>query len=89
MNDVKERNWNLRYVCYAASNGNLPGVQLELDAKEYPGGKMVPFSLWINTQWTLFGNAFPHYSRKVDRSSEQQQAFDNYLMEKFPCVEKT
>lgn len=38
---------NPRYLAWAAKHGNSPEQQLAQDKRDWPGGCMVGFSLWI------------------------------------------
>lgn len=42
--------WNPRYVLWARKHGLTPEQMIEKDAKDWPGGCMTGFSLWIREQ---------------------------------------
>lgn len=46
--------WNPRYLIWATLHGNTPEQQLEQDKKDWPGGCMCGFSLWITKAVRLF-----------------------------------
>ena len=39
--------WNPHFVAYAKKHGRTPEAQMEHDQKEFPGGCMCGFILWI------------------------------------------
>lgn len=41
-------NYNHNYLAYCKTNNKTPDEMLELDDKEYPGGVMTGFILWIS-----------------------------------------
>lgn len=47
-------NYNPNFVAYANYRGLTPEKCLELDEKEYTGGKMTGFILWFSNEKTLF-----------------------------------
>ncbi len=69
------KEWNPRYVAYAASNGLTPEAQMEHDTEEFPGGKMAGFILWMSRKWQEWRKA---NGRKWwdPTSDEDQAAFD-------------
>ena len=71
--------WNSRYVMYAKVHGNTPDEQLESDKKEYPGGCMVGYGLWIDSMWKEF--AADHGIK--GECYWMQAEFDQWLSEKY------
>jgi len=57
---VKE--WNPRYLAYAAAHGRDPDAMLAHDVVRWPGGKMVGFICWIHRGITAW-----RASRKIHR----------------------
>jgi hypothetical protein len=53
---------NPNYLAYCKSNGKTLEEQKESDDKEFPGGCMIGFTLWISKKkrefYTLNSNAF-------------------------------
>jgi hypothetical protein len=65
-----------RYVAYAYSRGENPDDMLVVDQREWPGGVMCGFILWIAEQWREWevetGHVGPHWD-------ECHVAFDAWL----------
>ena len=53
------KRWNPYYVSYAYAHGNTPKKMIEHDTKEYPGGKMCGFTLWMSHQKQMFFQSHP------------------------------
>jgi len=69
---------NPRYVAYARAHRRTPDAQLEHDRKEFPGGCMTGFQLWIAEQRREFYAAHPEafYDRHTIGDSA---AWDRWL----------
>lgn len=52
-------NYQPRYLAYAKAHNMTPEAMLTHDEKEYPGGKMCGFILWISAQVRAFALAHP------------------------------
>lgn len=68
--------WNPRYVAYARAHGRTPEDQLAHDKREYPGGWMGGFMVWMNQRWAEW-RATPE-PRDLPLA-EHQAAFDAWL----------
>lgn len=68
--------WNSRYVAYARAHGRTPDEQVDADRREWPGGVMAGFMLWISARWSewrrLTGRSFP-------ASADDHREFDTWL----------
>jgi hypothetical protein len=77
-----KRAWNPRFVVYAISQGRMPEQQLEHDTKEFPGGKMCGFILWMNSQWRAYFELRGWKRTGADEhilSQEDHAEFDKWL----------
>jgi len=72
--------WNPRFVAYARSHGNSPEAQLELDAEQWPGGKMAGFVLWISERWREW-RSDNRRGRDDFLSNEDHASFDAFISE--------
>lgn len=68
-------NWNPRFVAYAKAHGKTPSAMLEHDAKEWPGGTMCGFILWIGEMKKKFLKANPDFCCVLCNSKD----FDKFL----------
>lgn len=73
-----------RYTAYASSYGRTPRAQLAHDAKEWPGGKMAGFTLWIRARWEAYAREHPEWWKEVCarngfKTDEDHAAFDTWL----------
>jgi hypothetical protein len=50
---------NPRYLAYCKAHGNTPEEQKELDEREYPGGSMCGFMLWVSQKKQKFSHIYP------------------------------
>lgn len=53
------KEWNPRYVAYAQSQGRSPAAQIKYDQKQWPGGCMAGYILWISKMRRLFYKVSP------------------------------
>ena len=60
--------YNPRYVAYARSHGHTPDAMLETDNREWPGGCMTGFMLWLGARWTDFEKLKAAKVRSYERS---------------------
>jgi len=67
---MPSKSWNPRFVAYANSHGRDPEIQLVHDEKEWPGGSMCGFMLFISEKWETFSKLRPDLvpgTRGLDR----------------------
>jgi hypothetical protein len=78
---MDNENVNPRYVAYAKFHNRTPEKMLERDKKEFPGGCMCGFILWINEMLQEFYKASPSsfISRHV---IGDQKAWTDFLVQK-------
>lgn len=75
-----KKEWNTRYVAYAAAHGNSPERQMEIDDREYPGGKMVGYILWLPEMWRRWEKETGERPRWAGcHSDRQHELFDKWL----------
>jgi hypothetical protein len=54
---------NPRYLAYCRAHGRTPAEMLEHDDKEWPGGKMTGFILWLDDSgWNSKSVTSHHYA---------------------------
>ena len=76
--------WNPRYVLWAKKHGLTPEKMIEKDHKDWPGGCMVGFSLWIVERVNAlcrFHDVHPYDMRAVAMKlgQDQHKILDNWL----------
>ena len=77
---MKERQWNRRYLAYAAAHGHGAEEMLARDAERWPGGKMCGFMLWVQARWRTWAKeAGEHPEWGGGWSARQHAAFDAWL----------
>ena len=77
---------NPRYAAYCAAHGaSSPEEMQQRDRREWPGGHMTGFILWMKGQWAAWGKAAPGRGfRGVKRdvmAEEHRRDFDRFLWE--------
>jgi GTP-dependent phosphoenolpyruvate carboxykinase len=73
---------NPRYIAYAKAHGKTPDAMLAHDKKEWPGGCMTGFILWMREQKGAFRKASPESFYMVGGALTEiadQEAWDNFL----------
>lgn len=77
MGGPEAKQWNPRYVAYAAKDGLTPEEALARDLDLRPGGCMVDFILWVGDRVRAFRKAHPEAF--VGEHLQDQAAFDRFL----------
>ncbi len=73
-----ETQTNPRWLAYCSAHGRKSDAQLAHDEREFPGGCMTGFILWINEQKAEFYKSHPEAF--LDRwSIMDQAAWDHFL----------
>jgi len=66
-----DQQYTQRYVTYCAVHGKTPQQMLAHDKKEWPGGYMCGFTLWISARWQEW--------QKAGGRAGDHAAFDAWL----------
>jgi hypothetical protein len=75
--------YTTRFTQYARSQGRHPACQLAADEKEFPGGKMAGFQVWISQQWRAWAAATQPKGKLPDvLTPADHAAFDAWLAAK-------
>lgn len=77
--NLKQREWNPRYVAYARAHGNDPEAQLAADRIAWPGGVMAGFTLWIGEQWAEWRANTGHLGRDYILTEADHADFDERI----------
>lgn len=56
---MSEKHYNPHYLAYCRWHGRSPQEQWEQDTKDWPGGRMAGFILWINDRRAEFRKMHP------------------------------
>lgn len=72
------KQYQSRYVAYAAAHGMSPEEMLAADAARYPGGKMAGFLIWMKQQWSAWAKAHGRDSR-APKTAADHASFDSFL----------
>jgi hypothetical protein len=81
---------NPRYLAYCRAHGRTPAEMLEHDDKEWPGGKMTGFILWLDEQWMEFEKRHQPPLRRISQADRglwrvsNTDAFDVWLQDAYP-----
>ena len=67
-----------RYIAYAAAHGMSPEQMLAADAQRYVGGKMAGFLIWMNQQWHAWAKANGR-DRHAPKTAADHASFDAFL----------
>ena len=70
------REYQSRYVAYAAAHGRSPGDMLVFDRERWPGGAMAGFILWITARWREWDANTGH---RGSHGPAEHKAFDAWL----------
>ena len=73
------KQWNPRYVAYAAVHGLDPESMLHYDKERFPGGCMMEFSFWIQARWDEFCREFGYSRYYAPWIPEETEKFDKWL----------
>jgi len=81
MSKTSDMKWNPRYVEYARVLGRPPEDQIEQDRKDWPGGCMVGFILWLGQKWKEWYQSIGvgHLPLDQRRYYQDHKAFDLWL----------
>jgi len=83
--DIFDREWNPRYVAYAASYGRTPEAQMEVDRIEWPGGRLAGFLTWNSEQLLIWAEETGQRKACGDSWSVTQLAeYDAWLAATYP-----
>lgn len=52
------KRWNPYYVAFALAHGRGVEDMIETERKEWPGGQMAGFQLWMSHRWSDFRREF-------------------------------
>jgi hypothetical protein len=80
-----EKEWNPRFVAYAADHDNTPEEQLRADDETWPGGRMTGFMLWIRERWQEWALTTGHPRAKDANAiitDDDHRTFDAWLRER-------
>lgn len=72
------KQYQSRYVAYAAAHGMSPEQMLVVDAARYPGGRMAGFLIWMGQQWRAWAAANGRDSR-ASKTAADHASFDAFL----------
>lgn len=75
--DSGTREWNPRYVLYAAAHGQTPEAMLAADRVRYPGGRMAGYMIWHSQQLRAFRAERPECFR--GEWLDDHDAFNTWL----------
>ena len=81
------KKWQPRYVHYARERGLSPEQVLEQDRKDFPGGVMCEYMIWIQKRWHEWAVLTEHPRAKNSNSkfsNDDHTAFDSWLSERTP-----
>lgn len=67
-----------RFLAYCAANDKRPKAMLAHDARQFPGGKMAGFILWMESKWAEWRKMTNSYGVL---SEAQTAAFDAWIQE--------
>lgn len=92
---VKE--WNPRYVAYAAAHNKTPEAMTEHDAEAWPGGRTAGFILWISAHWSRWFIEVKKTKRPEPASirypyplsDEDHENFTAWLQKQYPAPQET
>jgi len=74
---MSTKDFNPRYVLYAASQQRTPEMQIRHDEQRWPGGCMTGFILWMNERKAEFKKISP--DSFLGNWIYDQAAWDNFL----------
>lgn len=75
---MNAKQYQPRYIAYAAAHGMSPEQMLAADAVRYVGGKMAGFMIWTSQQWRAWAKASGRDSR-APKSAADHASFDAFL----------